>query len=135
MSLNEMQDVSTGHRTLPSLLSTADPELSSLPVHTAAIALGSNLGDRFANIEQALRLLEAPTHLCDAPIVGDNAEVYIVDTSFMYETAPMYVTDQPSFINCACMVSFLGNILCYLPPDLTYDSQSRSKQTYSPWRF
>ena len=81
-----------------------------MPVHTAAIALGSNLGDRFANIEQALRLLEAPTYLCDASTVGNDAEVYIVDTSFMYETAPMYVSNQPSFINCACIVGLLVSI-------------------------
>lgn len=105
-----MQDSSAGHPVLSALFSNADPELSSLPVHTAAISLGSNLGDRFANIEQALRLLEVPTFLCDASIVGDNAEVYIVDTSFMYETAPMYVTDQPLFINCACIVSLLVSI-------------------------
>ncbi|KAF7329881.1 Folic acid synthesis protein [Mycena kentingensis (nom. inval.)] len=57
-----------------------------------ALALGSNLGDRFYNIELALRLLEA------------DSLVTVVDTSFLYETAPMYVTDQPSFINCACLV-------------------------------
>ncbi|KAJ6498176.1 Dihydropteroate synthase-like protein [Mycena vitilis] len=28
--------------------------------------------------------------------------VDVVDTSFLYESAPMYVTDQPSFINCDC---------------------------------
>lgn len=74
--------------------------LSSL--HSVAVALGSNLGDRFANIEIALRLLEVPTSLLsDLP---KNAQVSVVDTSFMYETAPMYVTDQPRFANCACMV-------------------------------
>ncbi|KAG9310178.1 hypothetical protein JVU11DRAFT_9802 [Chiua virens] len=49
----------------------------------------------FANIETALRLLEVPTSLLsDLP---ENARVSVVDTSFMYETAPMYVTDQPPF--------------------------------------
>ena len=66
--------------------------------HRAALALGANLGDRFANIELALRLLETP------PTGGDTPRAAVVDTSFMYETAPMYVTDQPKFINCACMV-------------------------------
>ena len=33
--------------------------------------------------------------------------IVVVDTSFMYETAPIYVEDQPKFINCACMVSFV----------------------------
>lgn len=74
---------------------------------TVAIALGSNLGDRFCNIELALRLLEAPKELLSsADIKESDQDVFatIVDTSFLYETAPMYVADQPSFINCACLV-------------------------------
>lgn len=63
--------------------------------HRAVIALGSNLGDRFQNIEVALGLLEQNPQ---------NVNVDVVDTSFIYETAPMYVTDQPAFINCACIV-------------------------------
>ncbi|EDR10362.1 uncharacterized protein LACBIDRAFT_247939 [Laccaria bicolor S238N-H82] len=90
-------------------------------MHTVAIALGSNLGDRFRNIELALRLLEIPQQLLssdgqeesdergevkaeeDSPLEL-TATVSVVNTSFLYETAPMYVTDQPSFINCACLV-------------------------------
>ncbi|KAL1660082.1 Dihydropteroate synthase-like protein [Schizophyllum commune] len=68
-----------------------------------AIALGANIGDRSHNIEYALRLLEAAPRLGVDPEV-DNPVVDVVDTSFLYESAPMYVTDQPSFINCACMV-------------------------------
>jgi len=74
---------------------------------TVAIALGSNLGDRFYNIELALRLLEAPKELLSPGDIKEcDPEVFakIVDTSFLYETAPMYVTNQPSFINCACLV-------------------------------
>ena len=75
---------------------------SSSSLHSVALALGSNLGDRFANIETALRLLEVPTSLLrDLP---EDVLVSVIDTSFMYETAPMYVTDQPRFANCACMV-------------------------------
>lgn len=69
--------------------------------HSVAIALGSNLGDRFANIETALRLIEQPNQLLTS--VAADA-VSVVDTSFMYETAPMYVTDQPRFANCACLI-------------------------------
>ncbi|EGO01302.1 hypothetical protein SERLA73DRAFT_105980 [Serpula lacrymans var. lacrymans S7.3] len=75
---------------------------SPLALHVAAIALGSNLGDRFANIETALRLLENPARTLDE--LQQDAEVAIIDTSFMYETTPMYVIDQPLFANCACMV-------------------------------
>ncbi|TCD65716.1 trifunctional dihydropteroate synthetase [Steccherinum ochraceum] len=68
----------------------------------AALALGSNLGDRFANIELALRILETPgVHYSR---FSEDAFVDVVDTSFMYETEPMYVSDQPKFINCACLV-------------------------------
>lgn len=57
-----------------------------------ALALGSNVGDRVANIEGALSYLE------------QTSDVRIVDTSFLYETAPMYIADQPKFINGACLV-------------------------------
>ncbi|KAJ7846339.1 Dihydropteroate synthase-like protein [Mycena olivaceomarginata] len=82
-----------------------DPEPSHrdyAATHTAALALGSNLGDRFYNIELALRLLETPQAVLGS--LDENATVAVVNTSFMYESAPMYVTDQPSFINCACMI-------------------------------
>ncbi|PSR75668.1 hypothetical protein PHLCEN_2v8959 [Hermanssonia centrifuga] len=74
----------------------------SKPGHTAAIALGSNLGDRFVNIEYALRLLELPGK--QYTNANEDPYVYITDTSFLYETEPMYVTDQPKFINCACLI-------------------------------
>ena len=82
------------------------PKDEKIPSRMVAIAFGSNLGDRFANIELALRLLESPGKFLD---VGDDinqkdAEIAIIDTSFLYETAPMYVTDQPSFVNGACLV-------------------------------
>ncbi|KAK0489160.1 Dihydropteroate synthase [Armillaria novae-zelandiae] len=67
---------------------------------TAVIAFGSNLGDRFYNIELALRLLEVPRY----SIQDAHAVVDILDTSFLYESAPMYVTDQPTFINGACII-------------------------------
>ena len=75
-------------------------------LHKVAIALGSNLGDRFANIELALRLLETPRAFLESEGIGEIAELAVVDTSFLYETAPMYVTEQPKFINCACMVRY-----------------------------
>ena len=71
---------------------------------TVAIALGSNLGDSFRNIEYALRLLEIPGEVLEGFPVEPPPVLVVVNTSFLYETAPMYVTDQPSFINCACIV-------------------------------
>ncbi|KAG0252517.1 trifunctional dihydropteroate synthetase [Mortierella polycephala] len=60
--------------------------------HVVFLALGSNLGDSAANLTNALRMLE------------EGGNVRVVDTSFMYETPPMYVTDQPSFLNAACKI-------------------------------
>jgi 2-amino-4-hydroxy-6-hydroxymethyldihydropteridine diphosphokinase len=50
------------------------------------IGLGSNLGDREDNIRTALNLLEEKMNL--------------VVVSSLYETEPMYVKDQPLFLNC-----------------------------------
>jgi len=51
------------------------------------IALGGNLGDRMANLEEAIAAL--------AP------DVRMVERSPIYETDPKYVTDQPRFLNMA----------------------------------
>ena len=62
----------------------ASPEAS-----VAYLALGSNLGDRRANLEQALaRLAEVPG-------------VSIARVSRRYRTAPWGVTEQPEFLNLA----------------------------------
>ncbi|KAF9485706.1 Dihydropteroate synthase [Pholiota conissans] len=82
------------------------PKYSAIKTETklskVAIALGSNLGDSFQNIEYALRLLEIPQDLLGED--NTDAILFVTNTSFLYETAPMYVTDQASFINCACIV-------------------------------
>lgn len=92
------------HPSLSSLLDGLQPRNTIPYKHTAALALGANLGDRFANIELALRLLEAPTGGGNGP-----PKAAVINTSFMYETAPMYVTDQPRFINCACIVRLFAS--------------------------
>lgn len=58
---------------------------------TAYIALGSNLGDRVAEIEKACRLM-------------DKKGIRVKRTSSLYETEPMYVMDQDRFLNGACEV-------------------------------
>jgi len=55
------------------------------------IALGSNLGDRLGNLQQALALLE-------------QAGVKVRQVSHFFETKPYGVTDQPDFINGAARV-------------------------------
>ncbi len=54
---------------------------------TVALALGSNLGDRLANLRAAVAALK------------DVMSVTLI--SPVYETAPAYVTDQPAFLNAA----------------------------------
>lgn len=52
------------------------------------LALGSNLGDRRAALDMAVESLS-------------EHGVQIIRCSPIYETAPMYVTDQPAFLNMA----------------------------------
>ncbi len=54
------------------------------------LGLGSNLGNREANLRMALRLLEP---LCR-----------VEEVSSLYETAPVGVEDQPPFYNAACRI-------------------------------
>lgn len=55
-------------------------------METAYLSLGSNLGDRLANLNEALGRLEAE-------------EVTVAARSSIYETEPMDVPDQPWFFN------------------------------------
>jgi len=64
--------------------------------HTVAIAVGSNIGDRYANLENALRYL-----------VGMKDVISVSGTSFLYESDPMYVVDQDKFLNCAITVRWM----------------------------
>ena len=63
------------------------------------LGLGSNLGDRAANLRAAVGALAG---------LGQ-----VIALSRVYETAPLYVLDQPAFLNMAAAVD------CALsPPDL-----------------
>jgi 2-amino-4-hydroxy-6-hydroxymethyldihydropteridine diphosphokinase len=55
------------------------------------LSLGSNLGNRAENLKQAIALL--------APEITAGA------VSALYETAPMYVEDQPKFLNIVCQAT------------------------------
>ena len=55
------------------------------------IALGSNLGDRLGNFEKALKMLQ-------------KEGLEILDVSGLYESEPMYVEEQPQFLNAVCKV-------------------------------
>ncbi|KAF2725875.1 Dihydropteroate synthase [Polychaeton citri CBS 116435] len=57
------------------------------------IALGSNVGDRVEAIEEA----------CQA--IDSHPDMELHETSFLYETVPMYVTEQEPFLNGVCTIS------------------------------
>jgi 2-amino-4-hydroxy-6-hydroxymethyldihydropteridine diphosphokinase len=60
------------------------------PRHHAYLGLGSNLGDRAANIARAVQLL------------SDAGRMLAV--SSLYETEPWGIRDQPMFLNAACLL-------------------------------
>ncbi|CAN8102881.1 unnamed protein product [Discula destructiva] len=59
---------------------------------TAYIALGSNLGDRIAEIERACREMDA-------------RGIKVTRTSSLWETEPMYYADQDRFVNGVCEIA------------------------------
>lgn len=71
-------------------LSKASKDASA--VHTAYIALGSNLGGRIKWIEKACKQMSA-------------RGIKVKRTSCLWETEPMYVVDQENFVNGACEAS------------------------------
>lgn len=60
---------------------------------TAYLALGSNEGNRFANIREAIRRLE------------DGGGCRVVGCSSVYETKPVGVIEQPDFLNAVVRVT------------------------------
>jgi dihydroneopterin aldolase/2-amino-4-hydroxy-6-hydroxymethyldihydropteridine diphosphokinase/dihydropteroate synthase len=73
--------VTRTRKMLPSVQTISDSQAVA-----AFIAFGSNQGNRAENVFKALEYL-------------DKSNVSVFDTSFMYESAPMYVLDQPKFLN------------------------------------
>ena len=60
---------------------------------TAYLGLGTNLGDRWSNLREALRLL------------ASGPGLRLLRCSQVYETEPWGVTEQPRFLNCAAEVA------------------------------
>jgi dihydroneopterin aldolase / 2-amino-4-hydroxy-6-hydroxymethyldihydropteridine diphosphokinase / dihydropteroate synthase len=77
----------------PSTLSPPISISSNFTPSLAVLSIGSNIQPRFEHINRALLLLG-----------GDTSALRILDSSFMYDTTPMYVTDQDRFANCALLV-------------------------------
>lgn len=63
--------------------------MESLPEQHVAIGMGSNLGEPLTNLRVGLR---AVRQVLEA-----------VQASSVYETVPLQVTDQPSFLNACCV--------------------------------
>lgn len=59
----------------------------------AYLGLGTNLGDRRANLREALRLL------------ANTPGLRLLRCSQVYETEPWGVTEQPRFLNCAAEIA------------------------------
>jgi 2-amino-4-hydroxy-6-hydroxymethyldihydropteridine diphosphokinase len=60
--------------------------------HCALIGIGSNMGDKLANCENAIAG------------INDGESTTVTRRSFFYKTEPMYVTDQDWFVNAAIEV-------------------------------
>ncbi|KAF2152041.1 Dihydropteroate synthase [Myriangium duriaei CBS 260.36] len=58
----------------------------------AYVALGANIGDKLATIERACDMLNA------------HEAIRLLQTSSLYPTKPMYVSDQDWFYNAACEI-------------------------------
>ncbi|MBC5804911.1 MAG: 2-amino-4-hydroxy-6-hydroxymethyldihydropteridine pyrophosphokinase [Candidatus Eremiobacter antarcticus] len=74
----------------------SQPKRDGARTHLFAIAIGSNIGDRRGNIAAALQKL--------------RALLSVTRISSVYETEPVGYTDQPDFLNMAC----IG--MTHLPP-------------------
>lgn len=59
---------------------------------TVFIGIGSNLGNRKENIQNAIKLLE------------DTKDIQITKVSSIIETEPYGKTDQPNFLNCVITI-------------------------------
>jgi 2-amino-4-hydroxy-6-hydroxymethyldihydropteridine diphosphokinase len=75
----------------PTMGETGGAAIRGVPAtFDAILALGTNIGDRAANIEEAVRRL------------GEDGAIEIVARSRLYRTAPWGITDQDWFVN-ACV--------------------------------
>lgn len=57
------------------------------------LSLGSNMGDREANLKEAIKFLD------------NSPDINIISTSSLYETEPMYMQEQNNFYNIAVGIS------------------------------
>jgi hypothetical protein len=86
------KSVSRNHAEIASMSAEGQPK------RRVYIALGSNLGDRIGMIEKACNEMSA-------------RGIKVLRTSSLWETEPMYVLDQNSFINGACEVGLISDVV------------------------
>lgn len=56
------------------------------------LSIGSNVGNLVANVHRACKLIQ-------------STSTSILCTSYIYQSAPMYITQQPTFLNCAIKIA------------------------------
>lgn len=78
---------------------------------TAYVALGSNLGDRIAEIEKACLEMDA-------------RGIRVLRTSSLWETEPMYYAHQDRFVNGVCEVSCCLDISTFSTRLLNQDERT-----------
>ena len=92
--------------------STTSSTTKSSALITAYLAIGSNIGNRVEHIHEALQRLPLPStypstvtsFITSSLSTIVDPIVKIIDTSFLYETPPAYVIDQPAFLNGAIKI-------------------------------
>ena len=89
-------------------------------VHRAFIALGSNVGDRVEMIERACLEL-------------DRANIKVKRTSSLFETTPMYVLEQDTFINGVCEVNLPLSAFHLIVQSLIIDRWKPHSRRWSFW--
>jgi 2-amino-4-hydroxy-6-hydroxymethyldihydropteridine diphosphokinase len=96
------------------------PEATIVAMTTVAIALGTNVGDRLGHLQRAVDALRSVVNL--------------VAVSRVYETAPMYVEDQPAFLNAAVSaVTDLGPLpLLQTLKQIEATSGRQQRERYGP---
>lgn len=58
-------------------------------MNSAYISMGSNIGNRFEHLQQAVRLL------------NEHSSIHVLKVSSVYETEPVGLTEQAKFLNVA----------------------------------
>ncbi len=77
----------------------------------AYLGLGANVGDRLENMRSAIAALQS------------SANCRVERVSSLYESGPVGVTEQPSFLNAVCRIDFDGD--CYALLSLCKDLEKR----------